>query len=900
MAKEHLTAVIGADYGPFSSAVNKMKGQVGGFANDMAKWGKRAAIGFGLMAAPLALVARTGMKFERQMSKVQAIINPTSKEFKTLRDEAKRLGSTTEKTATDVGGAIQMLGQAGLKTDQIMKTLTPVLDMATVTQLDMASATTMVTDTMAAYQIKAEEAARVTDMYAHVQSMTNTSAAQLAEGISNAGSAANKMGWSMETTGAALGFLANQSFKGGRGGTFLNSAITKLLKPTDDAAKIMKKYGVSLRDSSGEIKKLPDLLKDLETANLGSSASAEEMIELFGVRGVKAMDALLKAEVTLEGQTYKGSEALRALTKDTLAHGGAAAKAASIIRADTTGAFESLMSAVEGASIELFDKFAEPLKNFVNDTLVKTVRGIGSWIKANKELAPTFSSVFKDVGAISGEFILMGQALAGAFNITLGKSQEVNTGFLTAVTTFRQWVEEIAPKLPILIEEASTKVEELWTGVKNVATGLRDGYGYARDLAGGMDPVLKIVGVIADGWGVIWDNVKFVTEEVGTLAGKLTSMFLDSNVGSDMVTKMFGDAKQWITGGAKIAAAWVGGMTTYLKDEGLGLLTSGLGKIGKFMIGQSPPPEGPLSMIDQGGANIGKAWVDGLLGAMEEGKEPLMMSTKAMYDAMLGNPSEGGSGGEGGAGGGGSEGGEGGGFVERLAANTTALGETMNAWTELTNGFQSTFQQGIGQSVNALASGSGKMGSIWKDLTKNMAINWLKSMAMQNASTLASAIFGVTTNKAASKAKNAANASVAGSGATAFAATHMPAPAAKAVGVGMKSSVMGMSMITDSMGSLPLPGSGGVALAEGGLVTHRTKALIGEAGPELVVPLEKMGMMGMGQGVNITMNITTGVITRDVATDIAEALTDVVDNLGVELASSRAELAINVEDPIVA
>ena len=43
-------------------------------------------------------------------------------------------------------------------------------------------------------------------------------------------------------------------------------------------------------------------------------------------------------------------------------------------------------------------------------------------------------------------------------------------------------------------------------------------------------------------------------------------------------------------------------------------------------------------------------------------------------------------------------------------------------------------------------------------------------------------------------------------------------------------------------------------LAQGGIVTGPTLALIGEAGPEAVVPLDRMGEMGGGNTVNITVN----------------------------------------------
>jgi len=48
-------------------------------------------------------------------------------------------------------------------------------------------------------------------------------------------------------------------------------------------------------------------------------------------------------------------------------------------------------------------------------------------------------------------------------------------------------------------------------------------------------------------------------------------------------------------------------------------------------------------------------------------------------------------------------------------------------------------------------------------------------------------------------------------------------------------------------------------LAEGGIVTSPTLAMIGEGGgPEAVIPLSKLGSMGFGGGANITVNVNGG------------------------------------------
>jgi hypothetical protein len=46
--------------------------------------------------------------------------------------------------------------------------------------------------------------------------------------------------------------------------------------------------------------------------------------------------------------------------------------------------------------------------------------------------------------------------------------------------------------------------------------------------------------------------------------------------------------------------------------------------------------------------------------------------------------------------------------------------------------------------------------------------------------------------------------------------------------------------------------------ADGGIVTGPTMGLVGEAGPEAIIPLSRLGGMGGGQTVNVTVNTVAG------------------------------------------
>jgi hypothetical protein len=61
-------------------------------------------------------------------------------------------------------------------------------------------------------------------------------------------------------------------------------------------------------------------------------------------------------------------------------------------------------------------------------------------------------------------------------------------------------------------------------------------------------------------------------------------------------------------------------------------------------------------------------------------------------------------------------------------------------------------------------------------------------------------------------------------------------------------------------------------MAQGGIVNRPTLAMIGEKGPEAVIPLNKAGGMGGGAVYNITVNAGIGTSGQEVGKQIVEAI----------------------------
>ena len=249
---------------------------------------------------------KTTADFDSSMSQVQATMGITKDAMSELNGEsvntvdalrnlAKQMGSETAFSASECADAMNYLALAGYDTQEIYDTLPTVLNLAAAGGIDLASASDMVTDAMSALGMETSEADTMVDQMAKTASSTNTSVAQLGEGILTIGATARTVKGGTAELNTALGILANNGIKGAEGGTHLRNVILSLQNPTDKAASQMKALGGSVYDSEGNMRSLNDILGDLNASMDGmtSQEKANIISQIFNKTDLSAVNALL-------------------------------------------------------------------------------------------------------------------------------------------------------------------------------------------------------------------------------------------------------------------------------------------------------------------------------------------------------------------------------------------------------------------------------------------------------------------------------------------------------------------------------------------------------------------------------------------------------------------------------
>ena len=179
----------------------------------------------------------TAANFESSMSQVQATMGITKDSMSkvngqsvntmdTLSKLAKKMGAETAFSASECAEALNYLALAGYDTEQMCNTLPTVLNLAAAGDIALADASDMVTDAMSALGMGVDEAETMVDQMAKTASTTNTSVAQLGEGILTIGATAKSIKGGTAELNTALGILANNGIKGAEG--WLNTSLYEI------------------------------------------------------------------------------------------------------------------------------------------------------------------------------------------------------------------------------------------------------------------------------------------------------------------------------------------------------------------------------------------------------------------------------------------------------------------------------------------------------------------------------------------------------------------------------------------------------------------------------------------------------------------------------------------------
>lgn len=487
--------------------------------------------------------------FEDVMLKVKGIIQASEEEYQQLIDLTKSLGATTRYTSAEAAQGLEFLALAGLNTNDALAALPVTLNLAQAAAISLGASADIVTNIMAGYGIAIKDLEKTADVLTATFTNSNTNLEELGQAFKYVGPVAKTLGLDIEEVAAALGVLADGGYKADMGGTALRNILIALVSPTRDFEKLagklgidvgalanqvdltattLKALGVNAKDSSGNLRPLPDIMDQLR-AGLdkipGSADQAAILMDAFGKRGGPQMAALLN----------QGSDSVRELEEKIRGLGGVTGDIAKQMESGIGGALRELRSGFQAMTLEIgaagssqidpairgltelfravADEIGKGSFDAVFDSIGELSTRLGDQLKGIAQNLPAalddvdFSRLAKSIEGLGEETGDLFRNLLGDVDLTTVKgvreALERIVNVITALTETTTGIVKGWQPWAKLLGDTVGSMGELETGtnetigrVLQLGKGINVLAGFLNDLTGGLDGIAVLLKLI--------------------------------------------------------------------------------------------------------------------------------------------------------------------------------------------------------------------------------------------------------------------------------------------------------------------------------------------------------------------------------------------------------------------
>lgn len=490
----------GADLKKFATGTGGAEDRVKSLGNALTSTGKALAKPSIAAGTFLGAAVKTAGEFEAQMSKVQAISGATSEEMKQLEKTAREWGAKTKFSAKESAEAMEFMGMAGWKAQEMMDGLPGILNLAAASGEELGTTADIVTDALTAFGLQAKDSAHFADILASASTNSNTNVSMLGESFKYVAPVAGALGISAKDTSFALGLMANSGIKGSAAGTALRASLVNLAQPTKQMRKAMDELGVSLVDSKGKVKSGKVLFDELREkfSGLTEAQKTQYAATIFGKEAMSGMLAIINASDKDYNKLYKNLSNCN----------GEAEKMADTMQDNLKGAITNLKSAFEEMQIAVA-KAVVPILTKVVKVVTKVVNVF------NALPQPIKSAIGRVIGAIallSPTFLILGK-MVKTVSTVIGAFKKLKI----AAMIFKTLPALITPHTLIIVGALAAIIAITIAVIKNWDKCKAAAKKFGKAISKIFQNLLKVIKKIIEGWIQQFKNLVKIFEWVGKM-----------------------------------------------------------------------------------------------------------------------------------------------------------------------------------------------------------------------------------------------------------------------------------------------------------------------------------------------------------------------------------------------
>lgn len=300
-----INAVVTANTTQFTGAMTAAEKKAQTFSSKAGALSKKMSgpLTLGLLGAGAAAVA-AGTEFEASMNKIESLVGLSSDAVDGMTGSVKALAAETGRGPAELADAMFFITSAGLRGADAMETLEASAKAAAVGLGDTATIADLATSALNAYGSDVLSASDATDVMVAAVREGKLEADALAGSMGRVLPVSSQMGIEFHEVGAAFAAMSRTGTGANEAATQLRSIMVTLLKPTKQAEEALAGMGLSAEGLRTQVRE-EGLLSTLQTLKDNFDGNSAATAEVFGnVRALVGVFDLMGANVATTEQIF--------------------------------------------------------------------------------------------------------------------------------------------------------------------------------------------------------------------------------------------------------------------------------------------------------------------------------------------------------------------------------------------------------------------------------------------------------------------------------------------------------------------------------------------------------------------------------------------------------------------
>lgn len=434
--------------GPLKNAEDKLMQT----ANQWTKAGKQiqstgksiSAVGADLtkyFTVPIATLGTTAVlnfgEVDKSLRLVKATMGETKWATADLEEAVAEAAGKSTFTMKETAEAALNFARQGFNAKESAEMLTPALSLAEGTATGLSETTEGLGNAVKVFANQELTAGDAANIFAQAQAQANTTTSELFEAVSVGSSIFKTVNWSLQDLATVTDVFGDNSISASEGATAIKTGLAKLVSPSKEGAKWIKKLGLDIVNTDGTMKSMVDVQSQLHGA-FSKLTQEQQLQAASALVGKNQMNKWLTLINTAPDTVKKYRDALDGLkgTSENMA--------------------DALMSGV-GGSIEKMKSTFDVFKYHVGDAIGGTVK---KSIDKITELMSSFNNMDKGTQKMITK-IALAAATMGPFLLIFGKTTKHIGSAVTNIGKFGKAIRNVGGFMKLLKSPSAIVVASL-------------------------------------------------------------------------------------------------------------------------------------------------------------------------------------------------------------------------------------------------------------------------------------------------------------------------------------------------------------------------------------------------------------------------------------------------------